>query len=69
MLGQSQALFRSKKAPLFSTAQHKLSKERTPIDPELRKRQGFSDGLVRISVGIENPDDLIADLKQALEHA
>ncbi len=39
------------------------------VDPELRKRQGFSDGLVRISVGIENPDDLIADLKQALEHA
>ena len=37
MLGQSQALFRSEKAPLFSTAQHKLSKERTPIDPELRK--------------------------------
>ncbi|WP_412546270.1 cystathionine gamma-synthase family protein [Maricaulis sp. MIT060901] len=39
------------------------------VDPELRRRQGFSDGLVRISVGIENPDDLIADLKQALEHA
>ncbi|WP_323763098.1 cystathionine gamma-synthase family protein [Maricaulis sp.] len=39
------------------------------VDPELRKRQGFSDGLVRISVGIENPDDLIADLEQALQHA
>ncbi|OLF72192.1 methionine gamma-lyase [Maricaulis sp. W15] len=39
------------------------------VDPELRKRQGFSDGLVRISVGIENPDDLIADLAQALENA
>lgn len=39
------------------------------VDPELRKRQGFSDGLVRISVGIENPDDLIADLKQALQQA
>ncbi|RKQ95353.1 cystathionine gamma-synthase family protein [Maricaulis maris] len=39
------------------------------VDPELRKRQGFSDGLVRISVGIENPDDLIADLAQALEKA
>ncbi|WP_339746590.1 cystathionine gamma-synthase family protein [uncultured Maricaulis sp.] len=37
------------------------------VDPELRKRQGFSEGLVRISVGIENPDDLIADLKQALD--
>tara|TARA_R110002095_G_scaffold47649_3_gene42447 strand:- start:16205 stop:17491 length:1287 start_codon:yes stop_codon:yes gene_type:complete len=39
------------------------------VDPELRKRQGFSEGLVRISVGIENPDDLIADLAQALEKA
>ncbi len=39
------------------------------VDPELRKRQGFSDGLVRISVGIENPDDLITDLEQALQHA
>lgn len=39
------------------------------VDPELRKRQGFSDGLVRISVGIENPDDLIADLEQALQNA
>jgi len=39
------------------------------VAPELRERQGFTDGLVRISVGIENPDDLIADLRQALEHA
>jgi methionine-gamma-lyase len=38
------------------------------VDPELRRKTGFTDGLVRISVGIENPDDLIADLKQALEH-
>lgn len=37
------------------------------VDPELRRRQGFSEGLVRISVGIENPDDLIADLTQALD--
>ncbi|MDG1416270.1 MAG: cystathionine gamma-synthase family protein [Maricaulis sp.] len=39
------------------------------VDPELRRKQGFTEGLVRISVGIENPDDLIADLKQALEAA
>ena len=31
-----------------------------------RKRIGVSDGLVRISVGLEDADDLIADLKQAL---
>jgi cystathionine beta-lyase/cystathionine gamma-synthase len=28
---------------------------------------GVSEALVRISVGIENPDDLVADLRQALE--
>jgi cystathionine beta-lyase/cystathionine gamma-synthase len=26
----------------------------------------IGDGLVRLSVGLENPDDLIADLRQAL---
>ena len=31
------------------------------------KKQGLTKELVRISVGIENPDDIIADLKQALE--
>jgi cystathionine gamma-synthase/methionine-gamma-lyase len=39
------------------------------VDPELRERSGFTSGMVRISVGVENPDDLIADLSQALEQA
>ncbi|WP_353074001.1 PLP-dependent transferase [Amycolatopsis carbonis] len=33
---------------------------------ELREEIGLTDSLVRISVGIEDPDDLIADLAQAL---
>ena len=32
-----------------------------------RHARGLTDGLVRISVGIEDPDDIIDDLKQALE--
>ena len=28
---------------------------------------GVTEGLVRLSVGVEHPDDLIADLRQALE--
>jgi cystathionine beta-lyase len=36
------------------------------LSPEQRQRAGISDGLVRLSVGIEDPDDLIADLDQAL---
>jgi cystathionine beta-lyase/cystathionine gamma-synthase len=32
-----------------------------------RERLGITPGLVRLSVGIEHPDDLIADLGQALD--
>ncbi len=35
--------------------------------PEVRERLGITDCFLRFSVGIENADDLIADLKQALE--
>ena len=37
------------------------------ISPEDRAALGISDGLVRMSVGIESPDDLIDDLGHALE--
>lgn len=36
------------------------------VPPETRKTLGISDNLVRLSVGIEHPDDLLADLEQAL---
>jgi len=36
------------------------------IPAEIRERIGISDGLVRLSVGIEDIDDLIADLDRAL---
>ncbi len=35
------------------------------IPPELRQKIGISDGLIRLSVGIEHIDDLVADLGQA----
>ncbi len=37
------------------------------IPPEVRERMGITDDLVRLSVGLEDGDDLIADLGQALE--
>jgi cystathionine gamma-lyase len=37
------------------------------VPKEYRLSHGFSDGLVRISVGIENVDDIINDFKQALD--
>ncbi|MGH7637993.1 MAG: PLP-dependent transferase, partial [Gemmatimonadaceae bacterium] len=35
--------------------------------PELRLEMGISDGLVRLSCGVEDSDDLLADLEQALQ--
>jgi cystathionine beta-lyase/cystathionine gamma-synthase len=39
------------------------------IPAEERRRAGLSDGLVRLSVGIEHVDDLIADVERALAAA
>jgi cystathionine beta-lyase/cystathionine gamma-synthase len=36
------------------------------LDPEVRRHLGIGDGLVRMSVGLEDAEDLIADLRQAL---
>jgi cystathionine beta-lyase/cystathionine gamma-synthase len=36
------------------------------VPPEMRERIGITDGLVRISVGIEDVEDIMADLDQAL---
>jgi cystathionine gamma-lyase len=37
------------------------------VPPEVRRELGIDDGLVRLSVGIEDVADLIADLEQALD--
>lgn len=37
------------------------------LSAEERKRQGIADGLIRFSVGIEETEDLISDIEQALE--
>ena len=47
--------------------QHPASMTHFSMGKEARLAGGISDGLVRLSVGIENVDDLIADLEQALE--
>lgn len=45
---------------------HPASMTHASIPPDERQRLGITDGLVRISVGIEDVEDLIADLGQAL---
>ena len=47
--------------------QHPASMTHSPYTPEERKASNISEGLVRISVGLENPEDIIADLKEALD--
>jgi cystathionine gamma-lyase len=50
-----------------SLAEHPAIMTHASIPPDRRRALGISDGLIRLSVGIEHADDLIADLEQALE--
>lgn len=45
---------------------HPASTTHTGVDPELRMKSGITDGLIRMSVGIENVEDIIGDLNNAL---
>jgi cystathionine beta-lyase/cystathionine gamma-synthase len=46
---------------------HPASMTHADVPADQRKSAGITDGLVRLSVGLENADDLIADLDQALK--
>ncbi|MFW9991478.1 MAG: trans-sulfuration enzyme family protein [Candidatus Odinarchaeota archaeon] len=46
---------------------HPASMTHAAIPPEVRHARGINDGLIRLSVGIESVNDLIIDLKRALE--
>lgn len=45
---------------------HPASMTHAAVPPAMRQAMGLTDGLVRLSVGIEDAEDLIADLDQAL---
>ncbi len=47
--------------------QHPASMTHSPYTPEEREAAGIPDGLIRLSVGLECPEDIIADLRQALD--
>jgi cystathionine beta-lyase/cystathionine gamma-synthase len=57
--------------PSFGTsrtiATHCATHTHSNMTPEEREAVGIYDGLIRLSVGLEDPEDLIADLEQALE--
>lgn len=45
---------------------HPASMTHADVPRELRERVGITDGLVRLSVGLEDPEDIVADLARAL---
>lgn len=48
-------------------AQHPATMTHSGIDPVQRQQMGITENLVRLSIGVEDPDDIIWDLKNALE--
>jgi methionine-gamma-lyase len=50
-------------------AQHPASMTHATYTPEERAAHGISEGLVRLSVGLEDADDILADIAQALDTA
>ena len=52
-----------------SLACHPATTTHSGVSAELRERIGVSDATVRLSIGIEHPDDLIDDLKTAFQAA
>jgi cystathionine gamma-lyase len=46
---------------------HPATMTHASVEPEVRCSVGISDGLIRLSVGLEDPEDLIEDLLQALD--
>jgi O-succinylhomoserine sulfhydrylase len=52
-----------------SLVTHPATTTHQRLSPELRAKQGISDGMVRLSVGLEDPADIEADLSQALAAA
>jgi len=50
-----------------SLAEHPATMTHSDVPKEAQERMGITPGMIRISVGVEHPDDIIADLRQALE--
>jgi cystathionine beta-lyase/cystathionine gamma-synthase len=52
---------------LYSLISHPATSSHRALTPEARAAQGIGEGTLRLSVGIEDPEDLIADLAGALD--
>jgi methionine-gamma-lyase len=52
-----------------SLAEHPFTMTHAELTPEEKSRACITDKMIRLSIGVENPEDLIADLQQALAKA
>ena len=50
-----------------SLVAHPASMTHASMTPEARARAGITDGVIRLSIGIEDPADLVADLARTLD--
>ena len=54
---------------VFTEALHPASSSHREMSPARRRQAGITDGLIRFSVGIEDVNDILADIRQALDAA
>lgn len=54
---------------VHTLATHPATVTHTQMRPEERRAQGIADGLIRVSVGIEDAEDILEDFERALEKA
>jgi cystathionine beta-lyase/cystathionine gamma-synthase len=50
-----------------SLISHPATMTHASVNPDMRLKLGITDGLVRLSCGVEETDDLLADLEQAFD--
>ena len=48
---------------------HPATSSHLNVDKEMCESYGITDGMIRVSVGLEDPEDIIADMRAALEHS
>ncbi|MCC6495649.1 MAG: cystathionine gamma-synthase [Propionibacteriaceae bacterium] len=52
-----------------SLVSHPATMTHAAMPPEVRAAAGITDGMLRLSLGVEDPDDLVADLRAGLDRA
>ncbi len=54
---------------IYTIATHPATASHRELPPSRREQLGVTEGMIRLSAGIEHPEDIVSDLEQALEKA